>query len=192
MKGTIKTLVASVLLTLAAGVAVAETNDLKEGRSSRDIMVNAFIPKMSGLTQPGNIDLGKFDGSKDLEATTNFCMYSNIREDVKLSVKGAYAFTGGDAVEGYKSKKGFAMSAGKKGKHEELPFRVIYVDSKGKGNSYPLSHGEEISAPGAKWVQQCRNSGKGSQLKVLVKKSDAENVYEGSYSAILTLTVSPE
>ena len=188
MKTSIKALLAGAALALTTGSLFAEELNLSETPESKNINVNLVIPKMAGIAQADKkeLKLNQFDGTNSPTDSVDFCIFSNIGSDIKMTV------TSADSSDN----NGFHLKLQNKAdsqenEHASLPFKLEYKNTKNT-DVKALKSGSETTVSGAKWVQQCRSDKSGSTLEATVSKQNAEDMYAGTYATVLTVTVNPQ
>ena len=197
MKTTLKFALASALTVFMASMAMATEMDLKVSDSTT-IGIDVEVPKYVSMTKPDDMSL-RFDGKDNIIESSNFCVASNVKQPVSMTIKGV---TGT-----YKNKSDFSLISNEAGStntvdgHNEIPVAVRYVPATGgdqpiqspKASTLSIEPGTPFEVHGTQWLSTCEaDSKKGSAIQVEIDKNHAQDVFAGFYSTTLTLEVSPE
>ena len=186
MKSILKRIFIIAVLATGSGAVFAEYQ-LHEGSDSTTIDVEVTIPKMVTITKPTDMPLMYFTGKGDLEATSHFCIASNLETpNVKLEVTNGQPGSHYHLNQKLSANPFYGKSADRK-----LGFTVYYQDN--SGVEVPINNNAGASVAGSKWLSDCKAAPfSGSTLKVRIKEANAQHVFTGIYTSTLTLTVSPE
>ena len=188
MNKTLKNIVFGAALAVVTSSVFAVDYQLHTSDDSTTVDVNVEIPKMVAITKPSDMSLMTFSGKGDLEATSNFCIASNIDQPtIKLRIsdenKGKYFML---------NQQGAAKNS--MNDNNQLGYEVSYSNgANGADTPVIFSNGESQRVRGAKWLSDCiANPQTGSTVTVKVKEAAAQHVFSGTYSSTLTLTVYAE
>jgi hypothetical protein len=156
----------------------AATDGALGATSSGDSNVTLTIPKLVRISSITNFDFGNYDGASDpASLNSDTCVWTN-------DTAGEYTVnaTGDGASNAYTVSNG----------SETLSYTVYWNDQVGTSGSVQLSTGiSTATQTGADTSSQTCSGGGTSNLEVRFAKSDILSKEAGTYSGVISLTVSP-
>lgn len=170
------TRIATLIAFSSATVApvMAASGDLGT-TSSAEVTIEASIANLVRISRLDNIDLGEFDGTNDLEAAENFCVYRNGAANYQLTAstsEGAFELVSGD---------------------DRLGYSVFIKDSAAAGTGSELTYNTALTGlDNADTSSLSCSDSDNTTVTVSIANEALAAVPAGSYAGTLTLTVAPE
>lgn len=156
-------------LSVACGLmtnAWAAEGDLAAS-SSADILIQADINDLVRISRLDDLNLGSFDGSNDLSANDDFCVYRNGLANYDITVT---------AAEG-----SFVLVDDS----NTLAYSLTIAGS-------PVSHAIALSLDNADTDSVSCNDSDNVNVAISIDSNDLQSVPAGAYTGTLTLTVAPQ